>query len=160
LRREHLYGAAVDVFPIEPAGPAEPFRSPLQGLQNVILSPHIGGSTVEAQERIGEEVAAKLIDYSDAGSTLGAVNFPQVQLPRRAAATRYIHIHRNVPGMLGRVNDVFSSRHLNIVGQYLQTDGDLGYVVMETQTDEGCDTVLNELRQLDGTIRARLIRRS
>jgi D-3-phosphoglycerate dehydrogenase / 2-oxoglutarate reductase len=160
LRREHLYGAAVDVFPIEPAGASEPFRSPLQGLPNVILSPHIGGSTVEAQERIGEEVAAKLIDYSDAGSTLGAVNFPQVQLPRRAAATRYIHIHRNVPGMLGRVNDVFSSRRLNIIGQYLQTDGDLGYVVVETETDEGCDTVLSELRQLDGTIRARLIRRS
>jgi D-3-phosphoglycerate dehydrogenase / 2-oxoglutarate reductase len=160
LRREHLFGASVDVFPVEPAGAAEPFRSPLQGLPNVILSPHIGGSTVEAQERIGEEVAAKLIEYSDAGSTLGAVNFPQVQLPRRPAATRYIHIHHNVPGMLGRVNSVFSSRGLNIAGQFLQTDGDLGYVVMETQTDQGCDIVLSELRQLDGTIRARLIRRS
>jgi len=159
LRGGHLTGAAVDVFPVEPAGPSEPFRSPLQGLPNVILTPHIGGSTEEAQSRIGAEVARKLVDYSDAGATVGAVNFPQAQLPRRPAATRYIHIHRNVPGMLGQVNSVFSGRHLNIVGQYLQTDGDLGYVVVETATDQDCDAVLRELRQLDGTIRARLIRK-
>jgi D-3-phosphoglycerate dehydrogenase len=159
LRRGHLNGAAVDVFPVEPASAAEPFRTPLQGLENVILSPHVGGSTIEAQERIGEEVAVKLIDYSDAGSTVGAVNFPQVQLPKRPAATRYIHIHHNVPGMLGRVNSVFSDRHLNIVGQYLQTDGDLGYVVVEIANDQDCDAVLAELRRLDGTVRARLIRR-
>ena len=155
----HLLGAAVDVFPVEPAGAAERFVTPLQGLPNVILTPHIGGSTGEAQERIGAEVAHKLIDYSDAGSTLGAVNFPQVQLPGRPQATRYIHIHRNVPGMLGRVNAVFSSRGLNIAGQYLQTDGDLGYVVVETQSDAGCDECLAEMRGLEGTIRARLIRR-
>ena len=155
----HLMGAAVDVFPVEPAGAAEPFVTPLQGLPNVILTPHIGGSTGEAQERIGAEVAHKLLDYSDAGSTLGAVNFPQVQLPARPAATRYIHIHQNVPGILGRVNGVFSSRGLNIAGQYLQTDGDLGYVVVETATDTACDDCLAELRGLDGTIRARLIRR-
>ena len=155
----HLLGAAIDVFPVEPAGAAEPFVSPLQGLPNVILTPHIGGSTSEAQDRIGQEVAHKLIDYSDAGSTLGAVNFPQVQLPARAQASRYVHIHRNVPGMLGRVNTVFSSRGVNISGQYLQTEGDIGYVVVETQYDEGCDQCLAELRALDGTIRARLIRR-
>ncbi len=155
----HLLGAAVDVFPVEPAGAAEPFVTPLQGLPNVILTPHIGGSTGEAQERIGSEVAHKLIDYSDAGSTLGAVNFPQVQLPGRPQATRYIHIHHNVPGMLGRVNGIFSSRGLNIAGQYLQTDGELGYVVVETQSDTGCEECLAELRRLDGTIRARLIRR-
>ncbi len=159
LRRGHLLGAAVDVFPLEPASAAEPFVSPLQGLPNVILTPHIGGSTGEAQERIGAEVAHKLIDYSDAGSTLGAVNFPQVQLPGRAAATRYVHIHHNVPGMLGRVNGVFSSRGVNIAGQYLQTDGDLGYVVVETQSDHGCEDCLEELRSFEGTIRARLIRR-
>ena len=155
----HLLGAAVDVFPVEPAGAAEPFVTPLQGLPNVILTPHIGGSTGEAQERIGAEVAHKLLDYSDAGSTLGAVNFPQVQLPGRAAATRYIHIHQNVPGILGRVNSVFSSRGLNITGQYLQTDSELGYVVVETQSDEACEDCLAELRGLDGTMRARLIRR-
>ncbi len=154
-----LLGAAIDVFPVEPAGAAEPFVSPLQGLPNVILTPHIGGSTSEAQDRIGQEVAHKLIDYSDAGSTLGAVNFPQVQLPARAQATRYVHIHRNAPGMLGRVNTVFSSRGVNISGQYLQTEGDIGYVVVETQYDEGCDECLAELRALEGTIRARLIRR-
>ncbi len=159
LTAGHLLGAAVDVFPVEPAGASEPFRTPLQGLPNVILTPHIGGSTSEAQERIGAEVAHKLIDYSDAGSTLGAVNFPQVQLPGRSRSTRYIHIHQNVPGILGRVNLVFSSRGLNIAGQYLQTDGELGYVVVETATDTGCDECLAELRRLEGTIRARLIRR-
>ena len=159
LRSGHLLGAAVDVFPVEPAGAAEPFVTPLQGLPNVILTPHIGGSTGEAQERIGAEVAHKLIDYSDAGSTLGAVNFPQVQLPGRPAATRYIHIHRNMPGMLGRVNSVFSSRGVNIAGQYLQTDSDIGYVVIETQSDAGCEDCLRELRGIEGTIRARLIRR-
>lgn len=160
LRGGHLNGAAVDVFPIEPASAGEAFVSPLQGLPNVILTPHIGGSTVEAQERIGSEVARKLIEYSDAGSTIGAVNFPLAQLPLRPAATRYIHVHHNVPGMLGRVNSVFSSRRLNIAGQYLQTDGDLGYVVVETTTDQDCDAALAELRGLDGTIRARLIRRA
>ncbi len=158
LRAGHLGGAAIDVFPIEPASKGERFSTPLQGLPNVILTPHIGGSTEEAQERIGAEVAHKLIDYSDAGSTLGAVNFPQVQLPGRPAATRYVHIHTNVPGMLGRVNAVFSSRQQNIVGQYLQTDGDLGYVVVETECVDECDAILAELRALEGTIRARLIR--
>ena len=158
LRRGHLRGAAIDVFPTEPAGAAEPFRSPLQGLPNVILTPHIGGSTGEAQERIGAEVADKLIDYAGAGATLGAVNFPQVQMSPRPAATRYVHIHRNVPGMLGRVNAVFSGRRLNIAGQTLQTDGELGYVVIETETEQGCDGVLSELEGLEGTIRARLIR--
>ena len=159
LVRGHLLGAAVDVFPVEPAGASEPFVTPLQGLPNVILTPHIGGSTSEAQERIGAEVAHKLIDYSDAGSTLGAVNFPQVQLPGRPRATRYVHIHQNVPGILGRVNGVFSSRGLNIAGQYLQTDGELGYVVVETATDTACDDCLAELRGLEGTVRARLILR-
>ncbi len=160
LRREHLFGAAVDVFPKEPKGADERFNSPLQGLPNVVLTPHIAGSTEEAQERIGEEVAAKLVAYSDTGSTAGAVNMPQVQLPLRPAATRYTHIHRNVPGMLGRINSVFSNHGLNIDGQYLQTDGELGYVVVETNTDAGCDSVLDELRGVEGTIRARLIRKA
>ena len=157
LRAGHLAGAAVDVFPQEPASPAEPFRTPLQGLPNVILTPHVGGSTVEAQERIGEEVARTLIESRDTGSTVGAVNFPQVQLPARAAATRFVHIHRNVPGVLRRVNEVFAARHVNIAGQYLQTSGDLGYVVVETEADEGTWGCLQELRKIDGTIRARVI---
>ncbi len=109
LRDGHLKGAAVDVFPVEPGSNAESFVSPLQGLENVILTPHIGGSTEEAQERIGSEVARKLVDYSDIGSTVGAVNFPQVQLPARPTGTRFIHVQRNLPGMLGRLNDVFSA---------------------------------------------------
>jgi D-3-phosphoglycerate dehydrogenase len=159
LRRGHLGGAAVDVFPAEPASAAETFHSPLQGLPNVILTPHIGGSTGEAQERIGAEVTHKLIDYSDTAATVGAVNFPQVQLSPRPAATRYLHIHHNVPGMLQRVNGVFSGRGMNIAGQSLQTDGEVGYVVVETLTDQGCDEILADLERLEGTIRARLIRR-
>jgi D-3-phosphoglycerate dehydrogenase len=158
LRAGHLRGAAVDVFPVEPASNKEPFRSPLQGLENVILTPHIGGSTVEAQERIGAEVAKKLIDYSDVGSTAGAVNFPQVQLPPRPIGTRYMHVHRNVPGTLGRLNEVFSRHALNITAQFLQTDGEIGYVVIETEGRlEESRAVLDEIRAIEGTIRTRLL---
>jgi D-3-phosphoglycerate dehydrogenase len=158
LKDKHLRGAAVDVFPKEPASNGEKFVSPLQGLENVIITPHIGGSTEEAQERIGSEVARKLIDYSDVGSTLGAVNFPQVQLPPRPNGTRYMHVHRNVPGMMGKLNEIFSRRGMNIASQFLQTDGDVGYVVIEADgTREDCEQVLEEIRVLDGTIRARII---
>ncbi len=162
LRDGHLLGAAVDVFPVEPASNAERFATPLQGLPNVILTPHVGGSTAEAQERIGAEVGRKLVDYSDIGATLGAVNFPQVQLPPRPSGTRYMHVHRNVPGLLRRVNDVFSGHGLNIAAQYLQTEGDIGYVVVETDTPRrggGAEdeALLRELRAIDGTIRARLL---
>jgi len=158
LRSGHLAGAAVDVFPVEPASNSERFVSPLQGLPNVILTPHIGGSTEEAQERIGAEVARKLVDYSDVGSTVGAVNFPQVQLAARAVGTRFIHVQRNVPGMLRRLNEVFASRNVNIAAQNYQTDGEVGYVVMEADSI-GADArdILKEIRSLDGTIRARLL---
>ncbi len=161
LKDGHLLGASIDVFPKEPGSNKEKFESPLQGIENVILTPHIGGSTEEAQERIGAEVAKKLIEYSDSGSTMGAVNFPQVQLPPRPVGTRFIHVHHNVPGMLNRFNTVFSGRGLNIASQYLETFGDIGYVVVETADCGGCEQdVLEELRALDGTIRARLIYRS
>lgn len=158
LRSGHLGGAAFDVFPVEPASNNDRFVSPLQGLDNVILTPHVGGSTEEAQERIGAEVARKLIDYSDIGSTVGAVNFPQVQLTPRPAGTRFIHVQRNVPGMLRRLNDVFANRNVNISAQNYQTDGEVGYVVMEADSvgAEAID-VLREIRALDGTIRARLL---
>ena len=158
LRDGHLKGAAVDVFPVEPGSNAEAFVSPLQGLENVILTPHIGGSTEEAQERIGSEVARKLVDYSDIGSTVGAVNFPQVQLPARPTGTRFIHVQRNLPGMLGRLNDVFSRGHVNIAAQFYQTDGEVGYVVLETDaTDADAEALLTEIRAIPGTIRARLL---
>jgi D-3-phosphoglycerate dehydrogenase len=157
LRDGHLLGAAVDVFPVEPGSNNERFTTPLQGLSNVLLTPHVGGSTAEAQVRIGEEVARKLVEYSDGGSTLGAVNFPQVQLPLRPNGTRFLHVHRNVPGLLGRVNDVFARRELNIAAEFLQTDGDIGYVVVEAEGPASDQSVLEDLRGISGTIRARLL---
>ena len=158
MKEGHLAGAAVDVFPEEPASNKHRFESPIQGLDNVILTPHIGGSTEEAQERIGTEVARKLVEYSDVGSTLGAVNFPQVQLPPRPNGTRFIHVHENRPGMLNSLNTIFSSRGLNIVGQFLQTDGETGYVVIEAEgAGEFADDVLEALRAIPGTIRTRLL---
>lgn len=158
LRDGKLSGAAIDVFPVEPASNADPFVSPLQGLPNVILTPHIGGSTEEAQDRIGGEVARKLIDYSDVGSTLGAVNFPQAQLPARATGTRFIHVHRNVPGVLRQINEAVSRHNINILAQYLQTDPEVGYVVLETDVIGGeGETLLSELRAVAGTIRVRVL---
>ncbi len=158
LKDGHLRGAAVDVFPVEPKSNQDRFVSPLQGLENVILTPHIGGSTEEAQERIGAEVARKLVDYSDIGSTVGAVNFPQVQLPARPTGLRFIHVQRNLPGMLGRLNDTFARKQINIAAQFYQTDGEVGYVVVETDaTDVDPEALLEELRAIDGTIRARLL---
>ncbi|MEZ2409684.1 phosphoglycerate dehydrogenase [Bosea sp. RCC_152_1] len=159
LKSGHLAGAAVDVFPVEPASNAERFVSPLQGCANVILTPHIGGSTEEAQERIGAEVARKLVDYSDVGATVGAVNFPQVQIPARAVGTRFIHVQRNVPGMLRRLNDVFANRQVNIAAQNYHTDGEVGYAVIEADgvTSSEASDILREIRALDGTIRARLL---
>jgi D-3-phosphoglycerate dehydrogenase len=155
LRAGQLRGAAVDVFPVEPSGAGEAFRSPLQGIANVILTPHVGGSTEEAQERIGVEVARKLVEYGETGATLGAVNFPQVQLPTRPTGTRYLHVHRNEPGILRRVDEVFSHRSVNIASQYLQTDGEIGYVVIDAEgPPETIEAILADLRALDGTIRA------
>lgn len=136
LESGHLAGAAIDVFPVEPAGKDEQFESPLRGMSNVILTPHIGGSTQEAQENIGIEVADKLITYSDNGSTLGAVNFPEVSLPvKDRTHTRFMHIHRNVPGVLLKINDVFARRGINISGQYLRSEGGVGYVVVEVDEE-------------------------
>ncbi|OUJ15161.1 phosphoglycerate dehydrogenase [Acetobacter sp. DsW_063] len=160
LKSGHLLGAAIDVFPKEPKAAGERFVSPLQELDNVILSPHIGGSTAEAQERIGVEVARKFVDYSDIGSTLGAVNFPIVQLPQSPRGTRFMHVHHNVPGILSRINEIFSREGCNITAQYLQTDGELGYVVVEANTGGDHDKdhrLLDQLRELDGSIRARLL---
>jgi D-3-phosphoglycerate dehydrogenase len=158
LRDGHLLGAAVDVFPVEPSGRDEAFVTPLQGLPNVILTPHIGGSTEEAQWRIGEEVASKLIAYSDTGATVGAVNFPQVELPARPTGARYLHVHRNVPGVLRQVDEAFARRHLNISAQFLQTRGEIGYVVIDSDNArDAARELLEDLRAIAGTIRARLV---
>ncbi len=161
LRDRHLGGAAIDVFPSEPKSNADPFESALRGLDNVILTPHVGGSTEEAQERIGDEVARKLVEYSDVGSTVGAVNFPQVQLPKGGSVTRFIQVQRNLPGELGRLNDLFARHRLNIAAQHYQTDGEIGYVVLDAEGEvEGAFDILTEIRALPGTIRARLLNRA
>ncbi len=160
LKIGHLGGAAVDVFPIEPSSNNDRFTTPLQGLDNVILSPHVGGSTEEAQERIGAEVSRKFVEYSDIGSTVGAVNFPQVQLPPRPAGTRFIQVQKNTPGELRRLNDVYAARGVNIAAQYYQTDADIGYVVLDADgAVADADDILAEIRANPGTIRARLVHR-
>lgn len=158
LRTEHLAGAAIDVFPVEPAGVEDEFTSPLRGMKNVLLTPHIGGSTAEAQANIGTEVAEKLVKYSDNGSTVGAVNFPEVMLPMHVGGSRFMHIHRNVPGVISRINDIFGKRGLNIVGQYLRTDETHGYVVVDVDAmiEPGMG-IRRELEAIDGTIRTRFL---
>ncbi|PWS36654.1 phosphoglycerate dehydrogenase [Falsiroseomonas bella] len=158
LRDRRILGAAVDVFPEEPKRNGDPFVSPLQGLPNTILTPHIGGSTAEAQDRIGMEVARKLVEYSDTGATMGSVNLPNVQLPPRPTGARWTHLHRDAPGILSRINESFGRRGLNIAAQYYQTDSELGYVVVESvEARQEAEAILAELRALPGTVRARLI---
>ncbi len=159
LRFGHTGGAALDVFPAEPKGAGDPFVSPMREFDNVILTPHVGGSTEEAQANIGLEVAEKLIKYSNNGSTLTAVNFPQVSLPEYPGKHRVLHIHRNQPGVLSRINAVFSRRDVNIAGQYLQTDPRIGYVVIdvETQKVSAARRLKEELDEVAGTIRSRVL---
>lgn len=156
LESGHLAGAAIDVFPVEPGSNQECFESRLRGMDNVLLTPHIGGSTVEAQENIAVEVAGKLVKYSDNGTTRSAVNFPQVSLPDHEGASRILHIHRNEPGVLQRINTVFSGHAVNIASQYLDTRDDIGYVVMDVETRDPL-SLLNELRDVPATIRARIL---
>ena len=150
----HLLGAAIDVFPEEPKGNDDEFISPLRGLENVILTPHVGGSTQEAQVNIGTEVSEKLIRYSDNGATLGAVNFPEVALPAHPEMHRLLHIHENVPGVLSQINTVFSENGINICAQFLQTNDKIGYVVIDVDKDYSA-LALKSLRTIKGTIRVR-----
>ncbi|MGB2742307.1 MAG: phosphoglycerate dehydrogenase [Cognaticolwellia sp.] len=156
LTNKKVAGAAIDVFPVEPKGNEEEFISPLRAFDNVILTPHIGGSTKEAQENIGLEVASKLAKYSDNGSTLSAVNFPEVSLPEHTGASRLLHIHRNQPGVLTQINQAFAKHNINIAAQYLQTADQIGYVVIDIEA-ENREIALKELKQIDATIRTRLL---
>jgi D-3-phosphoglycerate dehydrogenase len=156
LKTGHLQGAALDVFPQEPASNSDSFVSELQQFDNVILSPHIGGSTLEAQENIGIEVAEKLVNYSDTGSTIGATNFVQLSLQPNQNVQRFLHIHDNVPGILKEVNYVFTSKGINIAAEYLQTDPEIGYVIIDT--DSHLDkSILKDLKSINGTIRVRML---
>ncbi len=161
LSTKQVAGAAIDVFPVEPKGNNDEFVSPLRGFDNVILTPHIGGSTKEAQENIGLEVASKLAKYSDNGSSLSAVNFPEVSLPEHAIpgqpdTSRLLHIHHNQPGVLTQINQAFAKININIAAQYLQTDDQIGYVVIDIESSNSAEA-LKALKAIDGTIRARIL---
>ena len=156
IRSGKLLGAAIDVFPVEPKSNEEEFVSPLREFDNVILTPHIGGSTIEAQENIGREVAEKLAMYSDNGTSVSSVNFPEVALPSHPNQHRLLHIHENVPGVMSEINQVFSDNGINICGQYLQTKEDIGYVVIDVDKAYG-ELALETLRQVKGTIRCRVL---
>jgi len=156
LKSGQLAGAAIDVFPTEPETNKQPFESVLRGLHNVILTPHIGGSTEEAQASIGAEVAAKLVAYSDIGSSISAVNFPEVALPEHIGRSRLLHIHHNQPGMLTQINQAFAAQNINIAAQYLQTNREIGYVVIDLDAKDR-DAGLAQLKQIPGTLRTRLL---
>jgi D-3-phosphoglycerate dehydrogenase / 2-oxoglutarate reductase len=156
LESKHIVGAAADVFPEEPASESDPFVNILQAFPNVIITPHIGGSTMEAQANIGLEVAEKLVKYSDTGATIGAVNFVELSLQANTSKQRFLHIHKNVPGVLREVNYVFTSKGINIASEYLQTDPEIGYVIIDTESELD-SSVLDELKNIQHTIRARML---
>lgn len=158
LKSGRLAGAAIDVFPVEPKANGAPFESPLIGLDNALLTPHVGGSTQEAQLGIGREVAEKLLRYSDNGSTLSAVGFPEVNLPRQKSGARLLHVHENRPGMLRAINDVIGDSEANIDAQYLRTLEDVGYVVTDVAIERGAGVRLGDsLGGLPGTLRSRVL---
>ena len=156
LKAGKLLGAAIDVFPTEPRSNKEEFASPLRGLDNVILTPHVGGSTMEAQANIGLEVAEKLVKYSDNGTTTSAVNFPEVALPAHPGQNRILHVHHNQPGVLSAINQVFAENGINIAGQYLRTDEKVGYVVIDLAA-QSSSLAVEKLTQVPGTIRCRVL---
>ena len=156
LNRRTIRGAAIDVFPIEPSSNGDHFESPLLNVPNVILTPHIGGSTLEAQENIGAEVAEKLVRYSDNGSTKSAVNFPEVVLPEHPGKHRVLHVHKNVPGVMSAINHVLSDAGINVASQYLMTKEDVGYVVVDIDKDWS-QSAINSLKQVQGTLRTRIL---
>ena len=156
LRENRIAGAAIDVFPHEPASNQDEFTSSLRGIPNCILTPHVGGSTMEAQENIGIEVSEKLIKYSDNGSSFNSVNFPEVTLPAYSGKHRLLHIHQNRPGVLSEINIVFAKNGININSQYLQTNNEVGYVVMDVDAEHSKEA-LNRLNEIDGTIRCRVL---
>ena len=157
LRSGHLGGAAIDVFPSEPeANSSEGFVSPLQGLPNVILTPHIGGSTSEAQENIGREVSGSLLRYLEDGSTMGSVSFPEVDLQRLPGRHRLVHVHQNVPGVLGEVNGIVSRHRGNILGQVLGTNPTIGYVIIDFDSN-AAELIARDLAAVSTTIRVRAL---
>jgi D-3-phosphoglycerate dehydrogenase len=156
LKDGHVRGTAIDVFPVEPRSNDDEFISPLRDFDNAFLTPHIGGSTMEAQANIGQEVAEKLSRYSDNGTTTTSINMPEVALPPHDGCHRLLHVHRNVPGMLAAINSCFSELGVNIAAQYLQTSESVGYVVIDIDAEHS-EPALQRLRDLDGTLRCRVL---
>jgi D-3-phosphoglycerate dehydrogenase len=156
LKTGQLAGAAIDVFPEEPSSNKEKFKSPLQGLSNVILTPHIGGSTEEAQYAIGVEVAESFTRFLKIGSTLGAVNYPNVDLPHHVGTRRILNVHKNEPGVLGEINSIVSKAGANIQAQYLSTDANIGYLVMDLEKAEA-NLVASEISKLKRSIKTRVV---
>lgn len=156
LKAKHLSGAAIDVYPWEPEKNGDPFETPLQDLSNVLLTPHIGGSTEEAQENIGEDVSIKLYQYLERGVSNGSLSIPTISLPPVDGAHRILHIHNNVPGVLSAINTVMSKNKINIVGQYLKTNEEIGYVVLDVDSKLS-KTALSLLKEVKETIRVRLL---
>ncbi|SDU26099.1 phosphoglycerate dehydrogenase [Halopseudomonas salegens] len=156
LADKHLGGAAIDVFPVEPRSNNDEFISPLREFDNCILTPHVGGSTMEAQANIGLEVAEKLVRYSDNGTSITSVNFPEVALPSHPGQHRLLHIHQNIPGVMSEINQVFAENGINICGQYLQTNEKVGYVVVDVDA-EYSDLAQEKLQKVKGTIRCRIL---
>ena len=157
LEEKHLFGAAIDVYPAEPVSNKDGFSNVLQNFQNVILTPHIGGSTLEAQANIALEVSEKLVKYCDIGSTIGATNFVEISLTPVIGKQRYMHIHKNQPGVLNRITKVFTSRKLNIASQYLQTDPYIVYVIIDVDSKQHLKEILKELKAIPETIKARML---
>ena len=155
LRSGHLGGAAVDVFPYEPKTNHESFENELRGLPNVLLTPHIGGSTAEAQRNIAEFVPERIMAYINTGNTQQSVNFPNIQLPVQQAH-RLIHIHANVPGVLAKINNVLAAHHVNILGQYLKTNEEIGYVITDINKEYDQE-VIKALREVEHTIKFRVL---
>lgn len=156
LKEKHLAGAAVDVFPHEPAGAKEGFESPLRGIANVILTPHIGGSTEEAQEAIGREVSESFIRFLKNGSTSGSINFPKVELPVHEKCHRILNVHQNVPGVMKEINKIVSDTGANILAQYLSTDSEIGYLVMDIENRES-KSMCKKISELKTSIKTRVL---
>lgn len=156
LKNNKLLGAAVDVFPTEPLNNKEKFKSELIGLNNVILSPHVGGSTKEAQKNIGSFVPQKIIEYINSGNSSNSINFPNLSLPEQKEAHRFIHIHKNEPGIMLKINKILSDYNINIVGQYLKTNESIGYVITDINNEYN-KQVIQSLRKIHGTIRLRVL---
>jgi len=156
LESGHIRGAALDVFPEEPKSMQDTFSSPLQGMSQVILSPHVGGSTEEAQYNIGIDAASKMIRYIETGSSFGSQSIPEISLPQLEGTHRILHIHRNMPGVLSSINSALSEHSINVQGQYLMTNNDIGYVALDVPKSASAET-LTALKDLEHTVRARVL---